>query len=88
MRIRLDQPDPLPESTRGASRGAAPAQKAHGIAGEDSYSHDYFSAGELTGRALQTPSVRWDKVDGLRQNVRDGGYQLDPESIAEAMLKG
>jgi len=88
MRIGLDGTDPLRGPARGAAKASAPASKAAEFSEQDSYTHDNLSSTELTGRALQSASVRWDKVDDLRQSISSGQYRLDPHSIAEAMLKG
>jgi len=39
----------------------------------------------LTAEAMNTPPVRQDKVDALKQSVASGEYQLDPSSIASAI---
>lgn len=39
----------------------------------------------LTAHAMNTPQIRQDKVDALRQAVSSGNYQLDPAKIAQAI---
>jgi len=39
----------------------------------------------LTAEAMNTPAVRQDKVDALKQSVANGEYQLDPSAIASAI---
>ena len=48
--------------------------------------HDAASASALASRAMQTPEVRQDRVDSLRQSIASGQYQLDAKASAEAML--
>jgi flagellar biosynthesis anti-sigma factor FlgM len=36
---------------------------------------------------MNTPPVRQDKVDALRQSVASGEYHLDPASIASAIVE-
>ncbi len=40
----------------------------------------------LVGQAMQTPEVRQDVVDALRQSVRSGEYKVDAGKIAEGIL--
>jgi flagellar biosynthesis anti-sigma factor FlgM len=40
----------------------------------------------LTKQALQSPEVRQDKVDAIRQSISSGQYQVDPAKIADAMI--
>lgn len=42
----------------------------------------------LTAQAMNTPQVRQDKVDSLRQSISSGSYQLDPAQIASAISAG
>lgn len=87
MRIGMNVPDPQgisPEQTSVSSS----AQKASRASDHDSdsFSSDTVSLSSLASLALQTPEVRQDTVDRLRQQVSSGTYQLAPQSIAEAML--
>jgi negative regulator of flagellin synthesis FlgM len=47
---------------------------------------DSTSVGSLVSTALNSPQVRQDKVDSLRQAVSSGQYQLDPQKIAASMV--
>jgi len=47
---------------------------------------DSTSVGSLVSTALNSPQVRQDKVDSLRQAVSSGQYQLDPQKIAASMI--
>jgi len=40
----------------------------------------------LTSQAMNSPEVRQDKVDALRQSVNSGEYQIDPTKIAGAIV--
>ena len=52
-----------------------------------SFHSDSLSVQSLTSQALNTPSVRQDKVDALRQSVTSGAYQPDATSTAGAMIE-
>jgi len=47
---------------------------------------DSLSVQSLTSQALNTPAIRQDKVDALRQSVNSGEYQVDAKGIADAMI--
>jgi negative regulator of flagellin synthesis FlgM len=40
----------------------------------------------LTSQALQTPAVRQDKVDAIRQSINAGQYKVDPEKVASSII--
>jgi flagellar biosynthesis anti-sigma factor FlgM len=40
----------------------------------------------LVSTAMNSPAVRQETVENLRQAVSGGQYQLDPAAIADAML--
>jgi len=73
-----------------------PSQKPDGIAStgssEASDRTTLNSTGNsvqlLTNQALQSPEVRQDKVDAIRQSVSSGQYKVDPGKIADAMIAG
>ncbi len=44
------------------------------------------SVASLVTKALQTPEIRQDKVDAVRQSISNGSYQIDPKQIADAMI--
>ena len=68
---------------------AAEHSKTNAVAHEDttSFSTDSVAVSDLTAKALQTPEVRQDKVNSLRQAVQNGSYKVDPQAVADAMLK-
>jgi flagellar biosynthesis anti-sigma factor FlgM len=41
----------------------------------------------LQAQALATPEVRQDKIQTLRDAIRNGSYEIDPAKIADAMLR-
>lgn len=41
----------------------------------------------LTTKVLESSEVRQDKVEALRQAVHSGEYRIEPEKIAEAMIR-
>ena len=41
----------------------------------------------LAAQALNSPEVRQDKVDALRQMIKAGDYKVDPQAIASAMIR-
>jgi negative regulator of flagellin synthesis FlgM len=47
---------------------------------------DSVSVSSLVSTALNSPSVRQDKVDSLRQSINSGQYELDPEKIAASIV--
>lgn len=57
--------------------------------GEDkaTLSSDSASIEALTAKALQSTEVRQDKVEALRQAIQNGTYKLEPDKIAEAMIR-
>ena len=41
----------------------------------------------LATQALNSPEIRQDKVEALRQAITSGQYKVDPGAIAEAMIR-
>jgi flagellar biosynthesis anti-sigma factor FlgM len=72
----------------GAQPGAQSSAGSQGVSRDDrtTLSSDTTSVSSLVSTALSLPEVRQDKVDNLRQAIGDGGYQVDPASIAAAMV--
>jgi flagellar biosynthesis anti-sigma factor FlgM len=48
---------------------------------------DSQSVQSLTSQALNSPEVRQDKVDTLKQSVNSGTYKLDATATAGAMIE-
>ena len=57
-------------------------------AGEDraTLTSDSAAVETLVSTAMHSPAVRQETVENLRQAVSGGQYQLDPATIADAML--
>ncbi len=45
------------------------------------------SLAALTATAMDSGGFRSDKVDQLRQSIANGTYQIEPNQVADAMLK-
>jgi flagellar biosynthesis anti-sigma factor FlgM len=87
MRIGLNTPDAQNISTEKTAQSSTSEAKASGtsVASKDVFSGDTVSLSALASRVLQTPEIRQETVDSLRQAVSTGQYRLDPAGIAEAM---
>ncbi|HXY04817.1 MAG TPA: flagellar biosynthesis anti-sigma factor FlgM [Terriglobales bacterium] len=87
MRIGLNTPVPEGVSSERTSDSAAsPNAKSVVPAQSDAFSSDTVSLSELASRALQSPEIRQDKVDSLRQQIESGQYQVDARAIADAIV--
>jgi len=40
-----------------------------------------------TAQAMTAPSIRQDKVEALRQSIQNGDYKIDPDQVAQAILR-
>lgn len=47
---------------------------------------DSASISSFATKALESPSLRQDKIDSLRQAITSGQYKLDPSKIAGSMI--
>jgi|SRR5271155_273738 len=93
--MRIDQnqgAQPLPESSRSTQSnltnggtGAAGSGNALG-ADQAQLSGTHLQIQTLTAQALQFPEIRQEKVNALRQVVRDGTYQPSPSKVAGALF--
>jgi flagellar biosynthesis anti-sigma factor FlgM len=88
MRIGPNLTDPQGVSTNRAENSSATSGKPHVESFEesDSFPEDMVSISSLAAKAMQTPAVREDRVETLRQSVASGQYELDPDAIAAAMV--
>ncbi len=87
MRIDPHQPVAAGLTTEKAKNGKSQSS-AHGAANaKDAFSADTVSVGALQAKALSAPEVREEKVQALREAIRNGSYELDPQKIADAMLR-
>jgi flagellar biosynthesis anti-sigma factor FlgM len=65
------------------SIAGAPQQDANDRA---TLSADSVSIGSLAAKALESPAMRQDKIDSLRDAVNSGQYAAEPTKIAAAMV--
>ena len=63
-------------------------QNLKGISNDDrtTLTSDTTSLASLVSTALSSPEVRQGRVDNLRQAISNGEYQVDPSSVAAAMV--
>jgi len=90
--MRIDPNQPLTNQVV-TERAGANAAKTGSVppgnvwsGGEANFAATAASVGSLTARALETPEVREERVEALRQAINNGTYQMDPGQIADAML--
>ena len=50
-------------------------------------SSDTVAVSSLASQAMETAPIRQDRVDSLRQAIEKGQYKLEPDKIADAILK-
>jgi flagellar biosynthesis anti-sigma factor FlgM len=100
MKIDLNRPisNPLPPTERplrstggkiDAQRGAdiSNPNQSHTVAGVTAqFSTESRELGRLQGLVASTPEVRHSRIEGLRNSIDQGTYQVSPQSIAQAML--
>ena len=67
------------------ARGKSP--NAPNVEDKTSLSSDTLSVSSLTTQAMESPSVRQNRVEALRQQVQNGEYNLDSNKIAQAILQ-
>jgi len=86
MRIGLNTPDPQAASTEKTkkSTGSAPSSSTAKV--QSKPVEDKLTLSALSSKAMETPEIRQQKVDALRQSVSSGQYQPDSSESAEAML--
>ncbi len=72
----------------GTQAGAQASAKSLGILNDDrtTLTSDTTSLASLVSTALSSPEVRQGRVDNLRQAISNGEYQVDPSSVAAAMV--
>jgi len=95
MKVDLNGPDASslssvtsPQQGQGATQAVSVPDADPGV-GEDkaTLSADAASIKALTAKALETSAVRQDKIDALRQAIQNGEYKIEPDKIAEAMIR-
>lgn len=72
----------------GAQTGTQSSVNSPGVSEDDrtTLTSDTTSVSSLVSTALSSPEVRQGRVDTLRQAISSGEYQVDPASIASAMV--
>jgi len=72
----------------GAQNGTQSSASSQKISQDDTttLTSDTSSTVSLVSSALGSPEIRQGKVDNLRQAISNGEYQVDPASIAAAMV--
>ena len=78
--ITTTQQPSTPVGRTGTAQSAEPAED------QTSLSLDTIGISALAAKAMQMPEIRQDKVEALRQAVRQGQYQVDANKVADAML--
>jgi flagellar biosynthesis anti-sigma factor FlgM len=71
------------EKTRKAGSKAATAPN---VEDKTSLSVDTLNISSLKAQALNSPQVRQDKVEALRQSIQNGDYKVEPDKIAQAIM--
>jgi|SRR5580698_7750097 negative regulator of flagellin synthesis FlgM len=82
--------DSINSPQRTPSETAATSDVSTGpVVAEDAatLSIDSARVNSLVAKALDSPQVREQKVEALRQAVQNGEYKVDPAQIAEAMIR-
>lgn len=74
--------EPSPKQISGAKRGP----DAGHVEDTATLSTDSVSIRSLAAQAMQTPEIRQDKVEALRQAISTGNYKIDPMQIAGSIL--
>ena len=90
MRIGLNQPDPQSISAEQAKKSSTTATnqpEQAPSADKTVVSQDRVTLSALASQALGMPEVRQGQVDSLKQSINKGQYKLDPNQIADAMLR-
>jgi flagellar biosynthesis anti-sigma factor FlgM len=101
MRINLNQPAALSESSRSAGQSRANTNSSlpgssrlgENVLGQDVLGQDqaqlsgtHAQVQLLTAQALQFPEIRQEKVNALRQVVQDGSYRPSSQQVAGAIF--
>ena len=89
--MRIDSNNPATLLSTDWSKSSASKAASSEYAGSTEDRATFSSAGtaiqSLTAEAMNTPQVRQDKVDALRQSIASGQYHSDPASTADAIAE-
>ncbi len=89
MRINFNgnsRDDALPARSTASADKTGGARSA-GSKNETSLPEKATGTAHLVARVLETREVREDRVAALSQKICDGRYQLNPSSIADAIVR-
>jgi flagellar biosynthesis anti-sigma factor FlgM len=92
MRINSYSPSPSADEVSnnpGTPKAGVQGNTSPPAAGGDdrtTLTSDSATVQSLVRTAMNSPAVRQETVESLRQTVASGQYQLDPSAIADAML--
>ena len=89
--MRIDSNFPLQrgsETEKTSKSSVAGRSRSSQISEKPALGEDSVDLSSLAAKALETPEVRQDKVDSLRQAIQGGTYSVDPQQIADAMING
>lgn len=87
--MRIDLNSPLQrgiETEKSGKSSQSSTARASRVGDDAGLLEDSVTLSSLATKALESPEVRQDKVDGLRQAIQNGQYSVDPYQVAEAML--
>jgi negative regulator of flagellin synthesis FlgM len=72
----------------GSQANTQSSARSQGVSEDDrtTLTSDTASLASLVSTALSSPEVRQGRVDNLRQAISNGEYQVDPASVAAAMV--
>jgi flagellar biosynthesis anti-sigma factor FlgM len=91
MRVDINGPaaSQIASEQSASSKKVADHNRANTQFAEDttSFSSDTVGLSALTSKAMETPEIRQDKVDSLRQSIQAGSYKIEPDKIADGILK-
>jgi len=88
MKVELNGPTLDAVTSAQANKPEVSGENAVQAPEEDkvTLSTDTSSVAALTTQALNSPEIRQDRVDALRQAIASGDYKVDPGAIAQAMI--
>jgi len=88
-KVELNRPSL--DSVTGTHVGKTDASQASEVEAQEgdtaTLSTDLASTQALAATALNSPEIRSEKVDALRQVIQSGQYKVEPDKIAEAMIR-
>jgi flagellar biosynthesis anti-sigma factor FlgM len=86
MRIGLNTSDPQATSTEKTNKSGGNSSSNSAAKVQSQPAGDTLTLSALSSKAMESPEIRQQQVDALRQSVSSGQYQPDSNESAEAML--